>query len=169
MTDKDHSTVALLTEALQEKAHLVLLCGLSGCGKTMFANRLSAVVPDLWVVSTDAIWERVGWYPTWQERQSECYKRARARARTGLGLCQPVMIDAMLIEMRHRAEFVRVARGVGAEASCVYWPPDVETSVRRRPKVAPKKIRQWALRYVQPETTEGFCMVLDATAKGEQH
>jgi aminoglycoside phosphotransferase family enzyme/predicted kinase len=128
-------------------AVLVLMCGVSGTGKSWLAERLATATPAIHIRSdverkrlfgldalqrTESPAETGIYAPSASERT---YERLCAIADTALHAGFPVIVDATNLRREHRAPFLTVARSVGCPAAilvCEADRPTIESRVRAR-------------------------------------
>lgn len=97
--------------------NLFIPVGIPGCGKSTWAETF---LPDVVVISTDAIRERMGDIND-QSRNGEVFQRFHQGIRVHLAHDNDVVADATNLDARARRELVEIAKEQKAKVHLVYF------------------------------------------------
>ncbi len=181
----------VLTTARPREPVVVVLAGLPGLGKSTAADWLRKGSGRAAVMESDQIWELVCPYGYDRNFGATGYLVMTTLAGAWLGQGIDVIVDSTAVTVKHRRRFVDVTATVAgfgapprigpARAYCLFFPPDVAESIRRRSgvsnvrmldhglkdeRVPEASIRSMAERWEAPSVDEGFDAVFEMPPVG---
>lgn len=144
---------------MNNRPELIVMCGLSGSGKTTIAKEL-AVKHDTIIVSSDAIRKEICGTVADQSKNEEVFKIFHKRIREYLSKGQSVIADATNITMKSRWAIIENVKKLDVEKVCYIIPKRVEDCVRdnidRKHPVPEEVIYKQEKRFQIPFIEEGF-------------
>lgn len=136
-------------------AHLYLMCGLPGAGKSTW---LREHLPGVIVVSSDQKRKELFGDESFQGGNIQVFAECKREVERGLAAGAEVALDATNILKEHRAEFLAIAELVGAHTTVVYFDvaPEVaiERNLKRKRRVPEESIRDYFERLEEPTELE---------------
>ncbi|MEM4405385.1 MAG: AAA family ATPase, partial [Nitrososphaerota archaeon] len=136
-------------------AHLYLMCGLPGSGKSTW---LREHLPGAIVVSSDKKRLELFGDESFQGDNLRVFAECRRDVEQGLAAGAVVAVDATNILREHRAEFLAIAESVGAHTTIVYFDvtPEVaiERNLGRKRQVPEQSIRDYFEKLQEPTRLE---------------
>lgn len=148
---------------MKSKPKLILLVGLSGSGKSTFAQKLAKEEKAI-IISSDAIREEVFNNYEDQEHNAEVFQIYHKRIRKALNNKQNVIADATNLTMKSRRSILINVKGLDVEKICYILPKHIlgcvkDNKNREHPvsdNVLDKQIRKFQV----PFYNEGFDKII---------
>lgn len=142
---------------------LYIMVGVSGSGKSTYAKKI-ATETGAKIVSTDDIRQELTGDATRQDQNGWVFHLAFGRVENLLNDGTSVIVDATNINVKNRAEFVKIGKRFDAAIVAVVMDIDKETSKERnskRSRVVPDHVIDKQSRgLVIPTKSEGFDTIL---------
>ena len=137
---------------------LVVMCGLPGSGKSMFADRLAAE-ENFVVHSSDKIREELGDVND-QSKNEEVFRLLHKRIKYDLNSGKNVCMDATNLNRRKRMAFLREIKKIPCRKICVLvatpWEVCMDHNRTRDRKVPDEVIMRMLKSFQMPSVSEGF-------------
>ena len=145
------------------KPILAVMVGISGSGKSTYANGLKTAL-NAQLVETDAIREELTGDATDQSQNYRVFQVAKKRVNDLLAQGKNVIIDATSVSVRDRKDWIDIAKANNAEIRAYFidTPIDVcKSQNRKRQRQVPDEvIDRQASRLESPTKAEGFDSVI---------
>ncbi len=136
-------------------AHLYLMCGVPGSGKSTWIKKH---MPDALIVSSDSKRENLFGDESFQGDNARVFAECRRDVERGLAAGAQVVVDATNILREHRADFLAIANLLGAHTTIVYFDvtPEmaIERNLQRDRRVPEESIRDYFDRLEEPTLLE---------------
>lgn len=144
---------------MNNRPELIVMCGLSGSGKSTIAKEL-AVKHDAIIVSSDAIRKEKCGTVADQSKNEEVFKIFHKRIRKYLSKGQSVIADATNITMKSRRAVIENVRGLDVEKICYIIPKQFKDCIKdnknRKHPVSEKVIAGQRSKFQIPFKEEGW-------------
>lgn len=143
---------------------IILLCGLAGCGKSTYAQKLVQENPNIEIISSDTIREKVFGDINDQSHNYEIFSKIIPNEiRQGIGWGKDVIIDATSINRKERSGYVKLAQELNVEIECHYFPLDIERA-KKQNAGRDRKVPEWVIdkmanKWQEPSIEEGFSCI----------
>lgn len=141
------------------KPILSVMVGISGCGKSTFANGLKTSLSSD-IVETDDIRKELTGDPSDQSQNRKVFQIAKQRVNSLLSQQKNVIIDATNLSMSDRKDWIDIGKNNNAEVRAYFidTPIDVCKSQnnKRQRKVPEFVIDRQASKLYPPTKSEGF-------------
>jgi len=138
---------------------LAILIGISGSGKSTYANGLKTSL-NATIVEPDAIRHELTGDASDQSQNAKVFSLAFKRANDLLAQGKNVVVDATSIDKRSRENWIKIGTANNAEIRAYVVKTPIETAKKRnlaRDRVVPGNVIDNQLRRFQmPSTGEGF-------------
>lgn len=141
---------------------LVVMCGLPGSGKSMYADRL--VAKDNFIAhSSDKIREELGDIND-QSKNEEVFKLLHKRIKDDLNSGKNVCMDATNLNRKKRVAFIKELKNIPCKKICVLvttpWEVCLAQNLYRDRKVPVDVMERMIRNFQMPSTYEGFDEVI---------
>ena len=141
------------------KPKLIVMVGISGSGKSTFANGLKTSL-DATVVETDAIRLELTGNAEDQSQNGLVFGIAKRRVADLLRQGKNVVIDATSLSVKDRKDWVKIANDTGATAVAYAVKTDLATA-KARNAARTRKVPEWVIekqfaKFTVPTKSEGF-------------
>ncbi len=138
---------------------LIVMVGISGSGKSTFANGLKTSLGAT-VVETDAIRLELTGNAEDQTQNGRVFATARNRVDNLLKQGKTVVIDATSLTRRDRKEWVEIAKKNGARVRAFVVQADLATA-KKRNATRERQVPEWVIdkqfaKFSVPSESEGF-------------
>jgi predicted kinase len=141
------------------KPILAVMVGISGSGKSTYANGLKTAL-NAQLVETDAIREELTGDATDQSQNYRVFQVAKKRVSDLLAQGKNAIIDATSVSIRDRKDWIDIAKSNNAEVRAYFVDTPVDVSKnqnrKRARKVPDEVIDRQASKLEAPTKAEGF-------------
>ena len=141
------------------KPILAVMVGISGSGKSTYANGLKTAL-NAQLVETDAIREELTGDATDQSQNYRVFQVAKKRVSDLLAQGKNAIIDATSVSIRDRKDWIDIAKSNNAEVRAYFVDTPVDVSKdrnrKRARKVPDEVIDRQASKLEAPTKVEGF-------------
>ena len=141
------------------KPKLIVMVGISGSGKSTFANGLKTSL-NATVVETDAIRVELTGNAEDQSQNGRVFGVAKKRVGDLLCMGKNVVIDATSLNIRDRKDWINIAKSAGALPVAYVVKTDLATAKTRNAQRT-RKVPDWVIekqfaKFTVPTKSEGF-------------
>lgn len=147
------------------KPILFVMCGVSGSGKSTWAQKYKNVHPDTVIVSTDEIREELFGDCRIQKDGDKVFQIAYERLSIYLTANKDVIFDAMSLKPKDRLTLLMLFDSI-AHMACVVTGNDcasaIENQYKRDRHVPEEVVRAQCKRFIAPDLAEGWECIIDA-------
>jgi len=146
---------------------LIILIGVSGCGKSTFAEQYLKEHPDIVYLSSDKIRGIIGKDESDQSVTPQVFGIIKSKTDAGLKSGKTVMVDATSLNPKERRDYLNTAQKYGVDAIAYVFERTKEQLMANQQKrgagggrVVPEfVIDKMLAKYVRPTSTEGFTKI----------
>ena len=148
------------------KPKIILLAGLAGSGKSTYAAKLSKENPNIKIVSSDSIREKIFGNVNDQSHNYEIFSKIiPEQIRRGIAWMNDVIIDATSINHKDRKSYIQLANQLNVDIECHYFPADIELA-KKQNAGRDRKVPEWVIdkmanKWQEPSIDEGFSHVVN--------
>jgi protein phosphatase len=143
---------------------IIVLVGISGCGKSTFADKYMTEHPDTLLLSSDKLRGVIGKSESDQSVTPQVFSIIKRNSDEAIAKGKTVMIDATSLNPKERRDYVDIAKKHNVDAIAYVFERDKATLMKNQEKrgasggrIVPEFVIDKMLsKYVRPSTSEGF-------------
>jgi protein phosphatase len=147
---------------------MIVLVGVSGCGKSTFADKYISEHPDTILLSSDALRKELTGDENNQQVTGQVFGLIKYKADTAIKSGKSVMVDATSLNPRERKDYLNIADKYNVPAIAYVFERSKDQIIKNQEKrasnggrrVPDEIIDKMLAKYVCPSQSEGFKQII---------